>query len=85
MMVVGVLNVAGPQSAQPNENSTILGSLEVKGQVYWFDDSCHLLECQKIALVLLTFVDLPVLFLLPRTLVSSSMVPTACSSQDFAK
>ena len=83
MMVVGVLNFAVPQRAPPNEDSTIPGTLVAKGQVSCFDASCHFPECKELVLVLLTFVDLPVLFLLPGTLVSSTMVPPACSSQDF--
>ena len=79
MMVACVL-----QLSPPNEDSTIPRTLVVKGQLSCFDASFHLLECKELVLVLLTFVDLPVLFLLPGTLVSSTMVPPACSSQDFA-
>ena len=48
MMFCWCSEFAVPESAQPNENLTIPGTFVVKGQVYWFDDSCHLLECKKL-------------------------------------
>ena len=83
MMVVGVLNFAAPQNVPPNEDSTIPGTLEAKDRACCSRASFHSLECTELVLVLLTFVDLPVLFLLPGTQVSSIMAPPACSSQDF--
>ena len=84
MMVVGVLNFAVPQIVPPNEYLTIPGTPVVNGQVCCFDASCDLLEYKELVLVLLTFVDLPIPFSLPSTLVFSMMVLPVCSSQDFA-
>ena len=83
MMFTGVLNFAVLQSAPHNEDLTIPGALVVKGQVCCSDAPFHLLEFKEFVLVLLTCVYLLVLFLFPGTLVSSIMVPPACSSQDF--
>ena len=78
MMVVGVLNCAVLQSTPPNEDSTIPGTLVVKGQVLTL-----LVTSGKrsTCICLLTCVDLP--FFRFMLLVFAMMFLPACSRQHY--
>ena len=74
MAVVGVLNFAVLQGAPPNEDSTIPGTFVAKDRAHCSDAFFCLLECEELVFVLLTFQYLPVLFLLPGTVVWSRLL-----------